>query len=210
MRAHQICRLRFRLLRDSISPFFSISTPRPKTLSRQNRYDTRSHERKKKSSCYFNEHMFCVHGKGSVLERKWHGDGELYSDIWQFLIIQMVYICLFIFISLKVCYSLDAVWRRWTSFFKYVAVHKRLANVELDHPYITHLAVSLFRLSVAGVCQWTDKRNSWKSEWNKWHCGRFFSISSVIYFNIISPKLHVSSCEVELRRDWIPHPREEK
>jgi hypothetical protein len=35
MRAHQICRLRFCVLRDSISPFFSISTPRPKTLSRQ-------------------------------------------------------------------------------------------------------------------------------------------------------------------------------
>jgi hypothetical protein len=37
MRAHQICRLLFPVLRYSISPLFSISTPRPKTLSRQKR-----------------------------------------------------------------------------------------------------------------------------------------------------------------------------
>jgi hypothetical protein len=36
MRAHQILQLRFPVLRYSISPLFSISTPRPKTLSRQN------------------------------------------------------------------------------------------------------------------------------------------------------------------------------
>jgi hypothetical protein len=35
MRAHQILQLRFAVLRYSISPLFSISTPRPKTLSRQ-------------------------------------------------------------------------------------------------------------------------------------------------------------------------------
>jgi hypothetical protein len=35
MRAHQILQLRFPVLRYSISPLFSISTPRPKTLSRQ-------------------------------------------------------------------------------------------------------------------------------------------------------------------------------
>jgi hypothetical protein len=35
MRAHHILQLRFPVLRYSISPLFSISTPRPKTLSRQ-------------------------------------------------------------------------------------------------------------------------------------------------------------------------------
>jgi hypothetical protein len=38
MRAHQILQLRFPVLRYSISPLFSISTSRPKTLSRQKEY----------------------------------------------------------------------------------------------------------------------------------------------------------------------------
>jgi hypothetical protein len=38
----------------------------------------------------------------------------------------------------------------------------------------------------------------------------FSSVSSAIYFSIISPKLHVSSREVEFHGDRISHPSEEK
>jgi hypothetical protein len=129
--------------------------------------------------------MCCVLGKGSRLERRGHGDGKLCSDVWQFLTVKMVYIWLFVFISWKVCYSLDAVSRMRTSFFKCVAAHERLANAGLDHPYTTHLALPLFRLLVAGYCQWTAESSSRKFGWNKWHCGRlvFNAFSYLLQYN---------------------------
>lgn len=81
----------------------------------------------------------------------------------------MVYILLLFFVSLKVCYSLDAVSRMWTSFLKCVAALKRLKHVGLDHPYITHLAMPF-----AGYCQRRAEHNSRKFGRNRWHWGRFF------------------------------------
>ena len=107
----------------------------------------------------------------SRMRRPWHALGRSATEK----------ICLFIFVSLKVCYSRDVVSRMWTSFLKCVAAHKRLTNVGLDHPYITHLAVPLFRLSFASYCQWRAERNSRKSGWDRWHVGRpFFNLFSLL------------------------------
>jgi hypothetical protein len=73
MRAHQILQLRFPVLRYSISPLFSISTPRPKTLSRQKShcriinyvslYDWTSFSTGVKNEWYYTSvSTICLHG----------------------------------------------------------------------------------------------------------------------------------------------------
>ena len=147
------------------------------------------------TSCFCNKHMSCVHTKRSRLERKGHGDGELCSDVWQFLIIKIVYICLFIFFSLQVCKSLDVVSCVDVIIQMYRGT-RRLKNVGLDHPYITHFAVPLFRLLVAGFCQWRAERSSRKFGWSMWHWGKLFLSP---FQSFISISFHQSSMSLPER-----------